>query len=330
MTEALGFEIEWFDNISNQLKTYFLKFYMFNKTIEILEPTQIDSGRPLIFLNKTFYPSIQLDDLYLNNTLVIYNRLFTIKQYANTFTSRYFKDREKHLILQIPNSFINQLYIPFQIIKKYNYVVSHIKSSSNYILVEIVTLNYNSNIFDSLTLEIQSLSSNITLRSESSSIISKTINTTPLVSIPKDDNITLCLIKPHIVKNGNVDQVLNDISTKFEVKGVISIHLSLTMAEQLFDVYKNIFANYTKFLESITVSPCVAIILSNQSNDVVKQFREFCGPHLINIAKILAPTSLRAKYGETDIKNVIHCTDCEEDGALECKMIFELFQKNEN
>lgn len=67
-------------------------------------------------------------------------------------------------------------------------------------------------------------------------------------------------------------------------------------------------------------SPCLA--LEVRGEDVVRRFREFCGPFDVQVAKTLRPGSLRAKFGRSIIYNALHCTDCPEDGVLECQFIF--------
>ena len=53
------------------------------------------------------------------------------------------------------------------------------------------------------------------------------------------------------------------------------------------------------------------------SEDVVQRFREFAGPHDPELAKHIRPQTLRARFGETRIKNALHTTDLPEDGVLE-------------
>jgi hypothetical protein len=89
---VLGFECEWFDPISGQLNVIFLKFFLDNNTIELM-------GETRCMLARIFYPSVQMSDLFLGNSLTIYNRLITIKQYANAGTSRYMEAREVHFLI---------------------------------------------------------------------------------------------------------------------------------------------------------------------------------------------------------------------------------------
>jgi nucleoside-diphosphate kinase len=40
----------------------------------------------------------------------------------------------------------------------------------------------------------------------------------------------------------------------------------------------------------------------------------------------LKPETLRAKFGESRVKNAVHCTDLPEDGSLECQYFFDIMQ----
>ena len=80
-------------------------------------------------------------------------------------------------------------------------------------------------------------------------------------------------------------------------------------------------------LDTIVASPCVALMISHgqqyDSDTIVQDFREFCGPMYPDIAKQLYPQSIRAQFGRNLIQNAVHCTDLSEDGELECRFIFE-------
>ena len=60
--------------------------------------------------------------------------------------------------------------------------------------------------------------------------------------------------------------------------------------------------------------------------DVVTKFREFCGPQDSEIAKLLRPLTLRARFGQNLAHNAIHCTDLPEDGPLEVEYFFRVLQ----
>jgi nucleoside-diphosphate kinase len=42
---------------------------------------------------------------------------------------------------------------------------------------------------------------------------------------------------------------------------------------------------------------------------------------------MLRPTSLRAQFGSSRVRNAIHCTDLPGDGPLEVSYFFDILQK---
>jgi len=59
----------------------------------------------------------------------------------------------------------------------------------------------------------------------------------------------------------------------------------------------------------------------------VKSFRDVCGPHDPEIAKILRANTIRSKFGKDRIRNAVHCTDLAEDGVLEVEYFFNILQQ---
>lgn len=107
----------------------------------------------------------------------------------------------------------------------------------------------------------------------------------------------------------------------FNIVSLSSIHLSLPMAEELFECYKTIYPSYSQSVEEICSGTSLALMIEGHIS-IVEEFREFCGPLEPEIAKLLRPNSLRAKFGINSIQNAVHCTDLPEDGDMECKYIF--------
>lgn len=56
----------------------------------------------------------------------------------------------------------------------------------------------------------------------------------------------------------------------------------------------------------------------------VEPVRELAGPADSDIARMLRPTSVRARFGLNKIQNAVHCTDMEEDGPLEVSYFFTI------
>ena len=172
------------------------------------------------------------------------------------------------------------------------------------------------------------------------------------VKVPSSS--TLCLIKPHILlsngftgtysfkldgkmvwdnkqkeKNRSGELISAITDAGFTIKAATTIHLSMVMSEQFFEVYRSIFPNYVSMVEQVSSGPCLALMVDKLSSkmydqlDTVTAFRALCGPNEPEIARALRPDSLRAVYGIDFVKNAVHCTDLAEDGELECLHFFK-------
>lgn len=106
------------------------------------------------------------------------------------------------------------------------------------------------------------------------------------------NNCTLCLIKPHIIKEGLAGQVIDAIlDAGFEISAMELFNLTRPVIEEFYDVYKGVLPEYVPLIEHMTNGPMIA--LEVRQNDVVTAFRDFCGPHDPEIAKHLREKSLR-------------------------------------
>jgi len=55
----------------------------------------------------------------------------------------------------------------------------------------------------------------------------------------KKINCTLCLIKPHVIKAQQTGELLTQISSAgYGIEGLFSVHMTLQMAHELFEVYR--------------------------------------------------------------------------------------------
>ncbi len=59
-------------------------------------------------------------------------------------------------------------------------------------------------------------------------------------------------------------------------------------------------------------------------DDAVSVLRGVCGPYMPDVARTLAPESIRAQIGVDNVRNAVHCTDLPRDGPLESKYIFHV------
>lgn len=150
----------------------------------------------------------------------------------------------------------------------------------------------------------------------------------PMKTTAVMDNCTLCIIKPHMLREGLAGQVVDSIlEAGFEISAMEMFNLSRPVIEEFYDVYKGVLPEYLPLIEHLTNGPM--LVLEVRQNDAVASFRDFCGPHDPEIAKHLRPNTLRAKFGHDRVKNCVHCTDMPEDGRLEVQYFFQILQAHQ-
>ena len=113
------------------------------------------------------------------------------------------------------------------------------------------------------------------------------MNTTAVLN-----NCTLCLIKPHILREGKLGQVIEMIlSAGFEISALELFNLTRPVVEEFYDVYKGVLPEYLPVIEHLSNGPVIALEIRQEN--AVESFRELCGPHDPEIAKHLRPDTIR-------------------------------------
>ena len=134
--------------------------------------------------------------------------------------------------------------------------------------------------------------SNVSFKRESSFWFGGEPRNRPMKTTAVMDNCTLCIIKPHILREGLAGQVVDEITTAgFEVSAMELFNLTRPVIEEFYDVYKGVLPEYLPLIEHMTSGPC--IVLEVRQTDAVIAFRDFCGPHDPEIAKHLRASTLR-------------------------------------
>lgn len=136
---------------------------------------------------------------------------------------------------------------------------------------------------------------------------------------------TICLIKPHAVKEGKVGAILKTIAENgFVFTAMKMVHLDRKQSEEFFEIYKGVVGEYLQMVTQLQSGACLAIEIQGQDEDVQPRFRAFCGPADPHVGKILRPKTLRAQFGTDKVMNAIHCTDLKEDTLLELEYFFKV------
>jgi nucleoside-diphosphate kinase len=303
-----------------------MKYYLDDGTIELLH-----SKMKSQFLARIYYPEVQLSDLYLGNSITVFNRLLSVKAYANSATERYMSQREEHFFASVEGSAKNKMGDLMSLGTKYGLTFNRVKTSGSSFFEEGVNISAGDLVIEFVSVskidsgafieEARRLSSGINIDVRDAGLISKLFDACTGHNILP--NCTLCLIKPHVLKARAAGSLLTAIAEAgFETPVMFSTHLNASMADYLLDVYKGIYPKFTAMMEHMTCSPLLAVMVTG-GEDVVSSFRDLCGPLEPGLAQKLRPKSLRSQFGADVIKNACHCTDLDEDGEVECKYIFE-------
>ncbi|XP_063357867.1 nucleoside diphosphate kinase 7-like [Cydia amplana] len=139
---------------------------------------------------------------------------------------------------------------------------------------------------------------------------------------------TCCVIKPHVLIDGHLGNVIDRISTSdiFYISAMAMFSVKIHDAKEFFEIYKGVLPEYEEMCIHLSEGKCVALeVKCNKPNmNVVQEFRKFCGPRDPDLCRQLYPDSLRALYGKNYVHNAVHCTDLDEDAELEVEYFFKL------
>ena len=136
-------------------------------------------------------------------------------------------------------------------------------------------------------------------------------------------NSTLGIVKPHAVIGGLTGQIIKEISAAgLEITAIQLHNVEKANAQEFYEVYKGVVAEYNQMVDELSSGPCVALEVSG--DNAHGAFRELVGPNDPEIARHLRPHSIRAKFGEDKIKNALHCADLPDDSTLEVEYFFKI------
>jgi nucleoside-diphosphate kinase len=131
----------------------------------------------------------------------------------------------------------------------------------------------------------------------------------------------VCIVKPHAVAEGVTGDVLDALfAAGLEVSALKSLAITRADAADLLEPYKGVTVEFERWVAELASAPAVAIEVRGPA--AVDTLRALAGPYDVAVAKTLRPDSLRARFGHDNVKNAVHCTDCEQDGPLESKFLF--------
>ncbi|EDW66912.1 nucleoside diphosphate kinase homolog 7 [Drosophila virilis] len=142
-------------------------------------------------------------------------------------------------------------------------------------------------------------------------------------------NSTLAIIKPHIIKDGYLGQILNEILTSgFKITAMRMLLMARVNCEEFYEVYRGVLPEFIPMVAQLASGVCMCLEITSEDpeKNSHQEFRSFCGPMDPEIAKLLRPHTLRSKYGISKVLNGVHCTDLADDTNLELQYMFKILE----
>jgi nucleoside-diphosphate kinase len=326
---VLGFECEWFDTISGELNVLFLQYFLDNNTIQIL-------GKHRTFLARIYYPDVKVTDLFIGNSITVYNRLITIRKYCNVATTQYMEAREVHMLIVLGYEGRSKLGQILRLAQAHRLITGKMKSigedmpdvgaRAGDFIMQVV--GYNGKESEKYISAVEAIGRCVTCTVMTPGDMSAVLSRKSSLRVSDDEACTLCIIKPHVMRDQKAGDVIDAILAdgSYEIGAIYSTHFTNVIAEEFLDVYKEVYPRFTQMIEHITSSPCLAlkVVSPGYAHGLVETFREFSGPLNPELAATLRPRSLRAKFGKSYEMNAVHCTDLPEDAHMECRYVFEM------
>ncbi|GMH62839.1 hypothetical protein TrRE_jg11154 [Triparma retinervis] len=341
--EILGFVAEWYDPRPQLVKTFLLKYYSATHDAEL-----IDIKAHRCFLKRSKLPSsVFPSDFNVGNPVLIYGRELKIVDYADPQTRKKLSPvTESTVVFCLPEvtpSFGSVV----QSCEEAGLRVSSLKTialaggttlSNASVLLGVSPDALTSSTGVSMVVEFKGQDSVqaaqrvlakygpgvICANSEGAGRdFSELFLEAPSETTATFDSCTCCLIKPHAVKAGSTGGIIDTIlSQGYEISAMQSFLLDRAVAGEFFEVYKGVVENYGAHVDELTTGKVVAIEV--RAEDAVTTFRKTCGPYDVEMAKELAPKTIRGQHGVDNIRNAVHCTDLPTDGVNECDYFFNV------
>ena len=311
----------------------------------------IKNRRP--FLKKTKIPTVTMDTLHMGAVVTVYSRQLKIVEYGDSHTEAAFSLARQQTLCVVKPGAVHLAGKVINASQKSGFSVARVKmaqlssaeasamfgeasatelSSGPSMGVSLVGDDAVSS-FKALAKEIVSSLGDCVVYSESAdAVASQTSAYFANAPACRLADTALCLVKPSSMDHLGlvVDAVM---ASGFTMTGASTFTLDRVDAVEFLEVYKGVVPEFAAAVDELTSGPFVAIEVAKMSgsngtseNGVVEALREACGPADPEIARVLRPNSIRAKFGFDKVRNAVHCTDLPEDGELETHYFFKILQ----
>lgn len=316
---SYGFNVEWYDKQAEMIREYQLT--VFKPPTGHLEVAMFDPRTHRPFLKRMEIPGLAIQDFRLGGIVTVHARQLKVTKYADARTKAALEAQHEGVCLLTVPSMFAQVGHLLERVEASGLRVGRLRLVNDNGPVVVIQLSGEQveQRWDSIA---QSLPPDC-VQKISFDDLEHYYNRKSFPSTAAFDNCTLCLVRPHAVRDGGVGLVIKAVmESGLEMSAMEMLHLQRAQCAEFHDVYKGVLPYYNDLVDGMCSGPCVAMELRAPSN-VIETLRELSGPHDVDMARHLRPQSLRARLGKDNANNGVHSTDLEEDGAREVSYIFD-------
>lgn len=337
-----SFKTEWFDSQASIVRPYLLYFYPSDQTLEMY-----DVKNRRVFLKRCAYPSIKLEDIFIGAQLTVYARQLKVVDYADDFSRSELSNKQTRMVMLAKPAAFDRIGELMDRVYGGQFVISNLQlvSLSQQQACEFFGDDRPTARADELlggpVVAMEIIGQDVAQRlgftpdtpvhlssDRNADMESRFLFSNPRIGTPaRLKSCSLCVIKPHAVLAGVAGQIVSRIMQQgFQVSAMQMFNLDVNASAEFLEVYKGVSAEYNANVEQFASGPCIALEIVG-GEGVVEQLREFCGPNDPEIARQIRPNTLRSEFGQTGVKNAVHCTDLPEDGPLDSEYFFSILQQ---
>ncbi|EDW42841.1 GM23827 [Drosophila sechellia] len=335
----LAFVAEWFHAEAGIIRTFLITYYVSDKAVEVF-----DQRNKRTFLRRTKIPELTQRDFFVGSKINVFGRQFDIVDYADDTTrTNLAKYRKKGFVLLKNNMWTKHLgkFLKTLIDNKININQGMMVQFSPKMVTQFLSGKDTTDVSSSVlmnellagpAISLELIGDNVVETIKACAQYKSTEAETPSVKLSPSleelfEKHTLAIIKPHSIKDGLLGDIISEIlSNGFRLTAMRMILMARINCEEFYEVYRGVLPEYIPMVAQLAsgVCMCMEIACVDPEKITDREFRNFCGPMDPEIAKLLRPHTLRAKFGKSKVQNAVHCTDLPDDSNLELQYMFKI------
>jgi nucleoside-diphosphate kinase len=365
--QGYSFVVEWFDNQAQILKKFALTYYPADDTCELWDI----KGKRMFLKRCSVDGAVRMEDLFIGSTVTVFQRQLNLVAYGNAFTKSVLDTaQQRTLALVLPHAIADAGKVldvalaegfslgHFRLVQMNARQAMALARESKEGATEEVVRALAAGPAIAMELiareSVAAFANLVSMRAWTGGVYcSRSVRAADqelgfffgpgagsVMVRPRLRDTTLCLVKPHTLRDGNAGKVIRSIQDAgFQITCAQMYHFDRPAADEFLEVYQGILPSveFQAILNEICSGRMIALELAagkaaaqdpetGAQRSSVAAFRALAGPYPVHIAKELYPNSLRATYGITVGRNAVHCTDMPEDGILEAEYMFSILR----